>query len=77
MTQRISESTPEDFKTFVIEYPFNGTRWLFDIKAKDWADAEARLKALGWGKVLGQSALRAPGWLPQWCADLYCWWKNL
>lgn len=43
-----------DYPDFSVEYPFEGSQWILTIKAKDHAEAEARLKALAWAKVQGQ-----------------------
>ncbi len=66
----------DDFKTYGVEYPFEGGVWCFDIKARNHAEAEGRLKAIGWGKVVGQVGMRLPGWLPAWTISLYCRWLN-
>lgn len=66
----------ESGKAYLCEYPYQGARWGFEIRALDRADAEARLKAIGWGVVLGESQGRLPGWLPVWIVRLVCWWKN-
>lgn len=43
-----------DYPEFSVEYPFAGNQWLLTLKAKDFEEAEARLKALAWAKVQGQ-----------------------
>ena len=50
----------EEYPEFSIEYPFAGSDWVLRIKAKDQAEAEARLKALAWGKVAGQIFASGP-----------------
>ena len=42
------------FKTYLFEYPYQGDRWAFEIKAASPEDAEARFKALGWGEFKGE-----------------------
>lgn len=63
-------------KPFLCEYPFGGSRWGFTIMAKDHADAEARLKAIGWAVVLGELGMTLPGWVPLPIVKLICWWRN-
>ena len=64
------------YKTFGVDYPFEGGVWTFQIKARNLAEAEARLKAIGWGKVVGELGMTLPGWLPRWAISLYCRWLN-
>lgn len=45
----------DDFKTYTYSYPFRGSRWCFELRARDAEEAEARLKAIaGWGKLDGE-----------------------
>lgn len=67
-------STPH--KTFLCDYPFNGRRWAFTIRATDQDEAEERLRALGWARVGGECVAALPGWLPAWIAAFICWWRN-
>lgn len=48
----------QDFKEFLIDYPFEGRTFSVSVMARDWAEAEARLKALPWGKVTGEVGAR-------------------
>ena len=52
----------DTYKTFSCEYPFEGGTWCFEIMARDEAEAEARRKAIAWGKVEGEVmfTVRAP-----------------
>lgn len=63
------EDEPE-FKNYLCEYPFAGSRWCFEIKAASPEDAEARLKAMPFAQVQGEIALsgRVPfgGFLRRW-----------
>lgn len=43
---------------YLCEYPFNGKKYGFEIWATSEEDAEARLKAIGWGKVSGRRLAR-------------------
>lgn len=42
-----------EYKTYLFEYPYNGSRWAFHIKAASPEDAQARVKALPWGEYKG------------------------
>lgn len=53
-------------KTFLCEYPFQGDRWGFEIMAADEAEAQARLKAIGWGEVSGELKMKIPAVAPNW-----------
>ena len=64
------------YKDYLCEYPFGGQHWAFTIRAASHDEAEARLKAIGWGEVKGESGGSLPGWLPAWIANLMCWWRN-
>jgi hypothetical protein len=68
--------TEQPYKTYSVEYPFQGGTWCFEIKAQSFQEAEARLKAIGWGKVVGELAVTLPGWVPAWAISLYCRWLN-
>lgn len=45
----------EEYETYLFEYPFNGSYWAFHLKARDFDEAEARLKALPWARLKGTS----------------------
>lgn len=51
------------FKKFVCAYHFEGCAWSFEIKARDFEEAEARLERIGLGRVDGELAFRVPGFL--------------
>lgn len=67
----------DPFKTFICSYPFQGGQWGFEIKARSFEEAQARVKAIGWGKVDGELMMKLPGYLPPSAISLLCWWKNL
>jgi hypothetical protein len=50
----------EKWKIYGFEYPYKGSKWLLEIKAPSREDAEARFKALPWGKYQGERILRVP-----------------
>lgn len=64
------------YKTFCVSYRFAGGEWSFEIKARDWAEAEARLKAIGWARIDGEIVATLPGWLPAWSVALICAVRN-
>ena len=50
-----------EFKTFLLDYRFNGNTWSIDLPATSWEDAEARLRAiLQTGHIEGELAARIP-----------------
>lgn len=69
--------TDAPFKTFTCSYPFQGGEWGFEIKARSFKEAQARVKAIGWGKVDGELMTVIPGYAPTWTVRLLTWWKNL
>jgi hypothetical protein len=50
----------EEYGTYLFEYPFEGSVWAFHMKAKDFDDAEKRLKALPWARLKGLSVSVVP-----------------
>ena len=44
----------EEFKTYTCTYPFDGSHWGFDLKARNPIEAEERRKALAWSKIDGE-----------------------
>ena len=46
--------TEPEYKTFLFEYPYKGDRWGFELKATSPEDAEARFKAIPWGRYSGE-----------------------
>ena len=63
-------------KTFLCEYHFQGDRWGFEIMATDQAEAEARLKAIGWGEVCGELKMKIPAVAPNWLMNVGIWVLN-
>jgi hypothetical protein len=49
----------------------------FEIRARSFEEAKARIKAMGWAKVDGELMMVIPGNAPTWTIRLFCWWKNL
>ncbi|HEU4752646.1 MAG TPA: hypothetical protein VFU47_06010 [Armatimonadota bacterium] len=66
----------DGYTIHVIEYPFGGGKWLLEVPARSFADAEARIAAAAaWGECIGSNAQTVPaavGFL----APLWCWWRN-
>jgi hypothetical protein len=52
------ESKP--FDTYLFEYPYEGSKWIFYLQAESFEDAQKRLKALGWARLKGRSVARVP-----------------
>ena len=65
------------YRLYTLSYPYQGSIWALTIPAQSFEDAEARLKAMTWGKVDGALSFTLPGWACwPWLADLIIWWKN-
>lgn len=44
----------ERFTTYVGSYRFAGQEWSFEIKARSYAEAQARLRSIGLGRIDGE-----------------------
>lgn len=53
------------------EYRYQGDTWCIELPAESWEDAEARLRRMAYGKVLGeiQATVRL-GWLERTIAGI-------
>ncbi len=47
-----------EYKTYICEYNFEGSKWTVEIQAKSHEEAEARLRNVGYGQVLGEVKLQ-------------------
>lgn len=47
------------FSRYLIEYQYEGATWNLELQAASRADAEARLKALPWARLLGEITFSA------------------
>jgi hypothetical protein len=52
----LSEPT---FNRYLIEYQYDGAMWCLELQAASRADAEARIKALPWARLLGEISFSA------------------
>lgn len=41
-------------KYYLCDYQYEGETWCIEIPASSWEDAEARLKRLAYGRVVGE-----------------------
>jgi hypothetical protein len=58
----------------LIEYQYDGASWCLELQAASRADAEARLKALPWARLLGEVAFSASipeSWISRQLAKLF------
>lgn len=62
-------------KEYCIEYEHEGSKWALEIWAESWEDAEQKVRAIGYGKVLGTLEFTLPVGLG-WLGKVLCWWKN-
>lgn len=52
----------DNFKTYVVEYPFGGARWGATIKAESFDDAKRRIEHMGaFGTISGEHIATIPG----------------
>lgn len=63
-------------KAFACSYMHDGAEWGLTIHAYDLADAEARIKKLGFVRLNGEIKLVVPQKFG-WAAKLLCWLRNL
>lgn len=52
-------------KKYLCDYQYEGKTYCIEISASSWEDAQARLRQLGYGKVVGEIHLTLPvcfGW---------------
>jgi hypothetical protein len=57
MRKSKSPTLPElepKYPTFIVEYRFKGQRWDVTFPAKSWEEAEARLRHISMGQVVGE-----------------------
>jgi len=51
----------DDYKPFLVEYTFGNSQWNFVIHARNWQEAEERLKRAGtYGRVIGSDVVTVP-----------------
>lgn len=43
-----------EWKTYLVEYEFNGETWSILLPAYSWQEAQFRLQAIAQGKILGE-----------------------
>lgn len=63
----------DDYRRFVGEYNFDGARWGIEIVAKDWDEAQARMKAVGMGTIIGSDAVTIPVPGGSWVLRFWRW----
>ena len=51
----------ERFKTYLVEYQFQGVQWGAEIKATSFDDAKARIEHMGaFGRIKGEQVAKIP-----------------
>lgn len=54
-------TTGDDFKTYLVDYPFDGGSWSIDVPARSWDEARLRLGSIAqFGEVIGELHDRVP-----------------
>lgn len=77
-TPQNSSEVPGNFseeETYLCEYFYGGSRWSIDITANSYEEAEAKLRSLSRGKVIGVVKASIPAHLG-WIAKLIVAVKN-
>lgn len=62
------------FNRYLIEYQYEDATWNLELQATSRADAEARIKALPWARLLGEIAFSASvpeSWLTRQLAKMF------
>lgn len=54
MTKHINITALGETKTFLVSYNHEGARWGIEIQARDFADAQERLKRIAFAQVDGE-----------------------
>lgn len=67
-----------DYKTkrFLCSYHHDGAEWSLELDARDWADAEARVKKLGYLRLDGELMATVPVQFG-WAVRLICWSRSV
>ena len=66
----------DEYKEYVCHYRFGDAEWGFIVKARDWQEAEQRIKAMAWGRVDGELKAIIPAVAPSLAVELYCRIRN-
>ena len=64
------------YKKFFFTYPFNGKKWCGEVYAQTWEEAEAKIRAMDWGKIDGEHVASIPASVGSW-VPLLVWLRNL
>jgi hypothetical protein len=63
-------------RQFACSYHHDGSEWGVMLHAYDWADAEARVKKLGYLRLDGEVVGIVPAMKTGWLVKLLCWLRN-
>ena len=66
----------DEFKEYVVHYNYGNSQWGVVIKARDFADAERRLYAIGHGTIGGELVATIPAGMGLF-VRLAVWLRNL
>ncbi len=66
----------DGFDNYLVEYSFGNATYCLVIPARSWPEAEARVKRIALGRVIGSNATSFHASLG-WFAKLLVWWRNL
>jgi hypothetical protein len=66
-----------EWKDYLVEYPYQGERWCIKVAATSWDDARDRIRALGFAEIKGPIEESIPVMSPRgWLVPLIVWWRN-
>lgn len=69
-------------KTFLVDYPFKGERYMIHLPADSWMDARERLDSIrNHGMIEGELkgeilVYKQTSWIGEIAANFFCWWEN-
>ena len=74
----IVDRPPKGWHDYLCSYQFEGRQYSLTLRARNWDEAEARLKALFWGTVDGELHETIPA-VPtaKTMVRILVWWRNL
>ena len=57
----MSDDLDDGFKKFVVEYTFGNSQWILLIDARNWEEAEERMRRIGaYGRIKGEHVATIP-----------------
>lgn len=66
----------DGYKTYICSYRFEDGTWGFEIRARSFAEARERVKAMVWASVDGEIAMTIPVPGGHMVERLVSWWRG-